>query len=1376
MAFGFRIGEASNPGPEVRPQIGCINPTGLLGRGQILAQLPRQSHSTVWAVSETHLTQQGKSKLSKELANHKTGYTMQMGASVPPKSCTISAVGGRHRGVGFLTNATSSPPMSPTWSQEQWNQQRIHAASFLMANRWIQGGVVYGIAAQPDTLATKEKTEQQISLLIERLVYNSEGLRFIAGDFNQPMDGLQSFDFLRQKGWVNVQQWALEKFGQPVQATCKGVTTKDHLFVSPELAMYLESVHVEDSWFPDHAVLWASFSSIGSPPNVPIWKIPRAFENVDLTDTNPRQTKNEDIDLTKAYQTIAMEFETRVEEKLVREGKPTLQPAQKGRASITEVTLVQEYSAPPRVGRSGDIQPTFHGLDLQHARMLRQSRRLVNYVRLADAKELDSTRAIHKDKLWQSIKNAQGFRPNFREHWKQMQGEGLKEIPETPPTRETASIIARCMEKELRNFEKMLTSSRTQQAKQRRLGDPNLVFKDLRQDKPQPLQALVDRCEAVVVEVDHDNFAIVVHPEQQWQTELPVWVGGNKTQIIHAEPDKLWLESITGLQPNQKVLQEETIGNILDLFSRFGKEWSARWDRHLSTDDSFWDPILDFAHSVFEQKPAMEYSPITLEQWRAELRKKKRHAAVGPDGMTKQDLLMLPTDLTLRLLDILAKVEQKTPWPIQMVTGFVVALEKTPGAVKVGQFRPITIFSLAYRVWGSIRAKQILLHLSSFAPMTCTGNLPNRFAAQVWLGIQSEIELAQHSNKKLSGVVIDLVKAFNHSPRVPILTMMKLFGIPQPILHAWSSALTGMQRRFKLRNCVGPSVKSSAGFAEGDALSVTAMLMTNIICHKWMSIKHPAVHSWSYVDNIECTTTDADEAEASLTSLQNFTDTMDVLIDKDKIYFWSINPTDRRQLRQNALTVKHSARDLGGHMQYTNQVTNYTVLDRCKAIVPVWNRLSRSLASYSQKVRAVKTKAWPNCLHGSTSTHIGEENFEALRTGCMQGLKVSHAGTSPLARMSLIEDPSLDPQFFTIFKTFSDFRSMIDSNVAACVMQSLQYDPRLRPPPGPCSVLLTRARQVGWEWKSETTFTDQTRRDIDVMWCPPQELLVRLKQAWQDRIKAILALRKTMTGMQWVSPAITKSEMSSLQPDEAAILRVSLNGTFFTKDHEHKQGRADTNECPFCGAEDSQLHRHWHCPEFQAQRSHLTQEQVELIQTLDPCVAVHGWIPEPPSVRQLQECLMDLPPLPNTFQYPAQLPTTLHCFTDGGCLTPTNPLLRVATWGFVVANQDFLTFTPIANGVVRGIIQTVVRGELCAAIQACRFALLVQKPIVLWVDNDLVHKRVIRYHRHPRTFKPNQKDVDLWMQLHDFIRQLGSLFVTSIKVVSHQSHSGAVDE
>ena len=106
---------------------------------------------------------------------------------------------------------------------------------------------------------------------------------------------------------------------------------------------------------------------------------------------------------------------------------------------------------------------------------------------------------------------------------------------------------------------------------------------------------------------------------------------------------------------------------------------------------------------------------------------------------------------------------------------------------------------------------------------------------------------------------------------------------------------------------------------------------------------------------------------------------MDVLIDVDKSYTWSVQATQRRALREQAQVTKLSARDLGGHVQYSKLVTNATVTDRCGSIKSLWGRLNRSLAPCSQKVRAFISKAWPWCLHGISSVYMAEDHFDELQ-------------------------------------------------------------------------------------------------------------------------------------------------------------------------------------------------------------------------------------------------------------------------------------------------------------------------------------------------------------------------------------------------------------
>ena len=92
--------------------------------------------------------------------------------------------------------------------------------------------------------------------------------------------------------------------------------------------------------------------------------------------------------------------------------------------------------------------------------------------------------------------------------------------------------------------------------------------------------------------------------------------------IIHAEPDKLWVSSTTHEMVGKVVSQDKYLAEITDMFEEFWREWALRWDKHLETLDSFWDPIVQFTHSACPRPSPMEYSPITYDQWQASLKKK----------------------------------------------------------------------------------------------------------------------------------------------------------------------------------------------------------------------------------------------------------------------------------------------------------------------------------------------------------------------------------------------------------------------------------------------------------------------------------------------------------------------------------------------------------------------------------------------------------------------------------------------------------------------------------------------------------------------------------------------------------------------------------
>eukprot|EP00435_Cladocopium_sp_Y103_P036129 s1411_g9.t1 len=615
----------------------------------------------------------------------------------------------------------------------------------------------------------------------------------------------------------------------------------------------------------------------------------------------------------------------------------------------------------------------------------------------------------------------------------------------------------------------------------------------------------------------------------------------------------------------------------------------------------------------------------------------------------------------------------------------------------------------------------------------------------------------------LSGWVVDLIKAFNLIPRMPTMEFLSRLNVAPAILKAWMNALTCLERRFKIQNCVGPSLRSSTGFPEGCALSVCAMLAHNLVAHMYLRLRHPAVTLWSYVDNIEATAPDAGRALAALENFHNFSDAMDIAVDHDKSYCWSVDGTQRKEFRDNANVTKLSARDLGGHVQYSKVVTNATITNRCEEIKPLWGRLCRSLAPYSQKVKALLSKAWPSCLHGVSSVHMADDHFIKLRTGAMQGIGEHSSGTSPIVHLSLVQKTMTDPQFFALMNTVLMYR---DQNASSdmtdfCMTELHHVKKTYVPRPGPMSVLLTRLHQIAWSWMFGTVFKDHRSIPIDLLHCNIQELRERLTESWHARVQGLVSQRQTFQGIQWTNVSLTVGSLAKLSAEDQAILRVCLNGTFFTADRQKHHKNNGSSTCKFCNQEDSQVHRHWKCPAFQQQRT-VTESQATEIAAMQPCIAAHGWMPEPPSLQEFRKALMQLPDEHDAFVWPAVIPESLHAFTDGGCLAPTCKLGRLASWAVVLANHTFTEFQPLANGLVPGWIQTALRGEIWATISACEFAI-----------QDTPEKVIRCFTEAVMTVEPQKAEGRLWIlwaafakfyESHDDIENARVIFSKAIQV------------
>ncbi|CAE7714215.1 unnamed protein product [Symbiodinium pilosum] len=971
----------------------------------------------------------------------------------------------------------------------------------------------------------------------------------------------------------------------------------------------------------------------------------------------------------------------------------------------------------------------------------------------------------HRSNLWSSIRAAPGFPGGFSDWWltreNRLQGDPST-VPLACPAQSVVEILFLSFQANFRAFERSLLGQRRAAAVERRHKSPALIFNDLRLPGKAPVESLVETCSATIAEVLSDEAAVETTDPANWKPDLPFTCDGLPLHVLHSEEDKLWVMDATPLAPGMQVEQKRLVGSLLEIFSEFGAEWGKRWMKHEGVDAQQWRHLAE-AVVAFAPFPELRLEPITAVRWRRALLEKSPHCAPGPDNLSREDLLAFPACLTSQLLDLLNEAESSGRWPQQLLDGIISSLEKVPGASKVSQYRPICVLSLVYRTWASIRTKDALCHLAQHAPPGLLGNIPGFSASDAWCTLLLQVEESHHSGTSLFGLSADLIKAYNTLPRLPVAAFAKVCGIPDGILTPWLSALCQLRRHFKVRGSVGPPILSSTGFAEGDPLSCLAMAVVNIAYHFSFASTPGVGRALSYVDNWHAIGRTVDELQASHAAINDFARAWDLPIDTEKTVFWCTHTKGRQKLRDAGFRVTLDFRELGAHLRSSKRGTNFTQTDRIRALEAKWPLLRDSLAPLEQKIGALSSAAWPAAFHAVSAVSVGNCHFVRLRSAAIFGLGLRAPGANPMLQLSLTGHPLSDPEFFVLQSSFRDAKFLAGPEALTPLLD--QAACATGPPHGPAALLLARANSVGIYWDvAESAFCDNWGQIYlwEISW---PELLDRLARMWQIRVQHQLSTRHTFAGLESCDPLLTRVAFKSFPRSTQGLLRVSMNGTFFTCDALCHAGQADSPNCSFCGASDSIRHRLLECPHFQNERDACEMDRHQLLE-LAPAQLLHCWAPSFPGMDSLRIALAALPFHFQDF-HPHPEWNAYHLFVDGSCLRLDAPALRLASWAVTIAPLgDFAPPVPVADGLVPGLLQSAYRAELCAMVSALLFAVRKARRVWIWSDCLGVVSKVRRWLQ--GSWRPTQRTrhFDLWRCILPYLLDLQPL-VHVCKVTSH---------
>ena len=824
-----------------------------------------------WGITESHLSSLGQDKFRKGMACQKSRHTYL----VPGAPCALRA---RSESVGTFSGVLAMSPwptraLHPGSCAEWFKSSRLQIVGTCIRNMWIEIAIVYGYPYSTTHQYPRFKTEQLLEAAINRVACQASGPRVIMGDFNWLRPELAQLDRLEAMGFRDLQSIAEQWWGYPVQPTGKGTRQIDFVYVSPELIPLLRDVRVVDSWWPDHSAVVGTFGS----PRVVLeqfrWRMPQPIE---WPTFQASVRYPEHPDPSTAYAILWNTIEQQASSAAVLGGSSSFHRSQCGRGQTLEPSRQISQPSPIRKGRTGEIQPAFHGVSLRYAQQFKQARQLQSL--RAALKKTPSSNGESIPALWCSIRHSTGFPGGFCAWWTQHafpKYGGPATLPVGPPSHEECCILFQGVNEEVRTFGIRLQTDRLKHAKQIRQHDLQYVFQDCAKPIPKKVDVLVHTQEATIQEATARS--VTLEAPCPFRLDQPLVCNGHKFEITSMQDNVIETSDLPTCATGDIIRQSVVTTQVSDILDAFREAWSKRWEKAHHLLPNQWDDIAAFIDR--HARPlTWNFPEWTCDRFVRVISGKKKTAAVGPDGVTRNDLLNIPSQAQEACMQVLTHAEATTQWPRQIATGIVSLLEKHSSASTVADYRPIVVYPILYRAWSTFRAKQLLRNLASVAPSGLRGGMPHQEARTIWYELGIELESSHSCHHPLVGIVADLEKAFNHVPRQPIWKILHSLQVPSWLIRTWCSFVSFQGRRFRVRSTTGPLVLSNCGYPEGCALSVAAMCLIDLALDWWMTELDPQIRVYTFVDDWQILHANIAQQDHITAHLETFVGQLDMII------------------------------------------------------------------------------------------------------------------------------------------------------------------------------------------------------------------------------------------------------------------------------------------------------------------------------------------------------------------------------------------------------------------------------------------------------------------------------------------------------------------
>ena len=211
---------------------------------------------------------------------------------------------------------------------------------------------------------------------------------------------------------------------------------------------------------------------------------------------------------------------------------------------------------------------------------------------------------------------------------------------------------------------------------------------------------------------------------------------------------------------------------------------------------------------------------ITPEEVKKMLDNLNPNKLPGPDGIHPRVLRELSTELAIPLRDIFQLTLETGQLPTEWKLGHASPIFKKGSKLKPGNYRPVSITSVACKVMEKIARDRITKHLNRNQLLTdCQhGFIKGRSCATQLLAMLDKCTEILDQGGNIDAIYLDFSKCFDSIPHERLLLKLKKYGIQGKLWDWIADFLRGRKQQVSVNSYLSTLVSVLSGIPQGSVL------------------------------------------------------------------------------------------------------------------------------------------------------------------------------------------------------------------------------------------------------------------------------------------------------------------------------------------------------------------------------------------------------------------------------------------------------------------------------------------------------------------------------------------------------------------------------